>query len=144
MAKAKIITPEIAMQELVAGTHAITKDSATSMIKKYTALRKYISSSKAGFILKLPTLPVSVSYNKQCIEQLISQQACCGIRVYPAINKNFELTLVIVAIDAQGENIYDYTGGDQNSLQSGALTTSNKLVDEGQMSPPYPAPLNAF
>lgn len=142
MAKATKISPEIAMQELAAKIHSITKDSANSMIKKYAAVRKNINTSKAGFILKLPTLPVSITYNKQCIEQLINQEGCLGIRIYPAINKAFGLTFVIVAIDDQGENIF---AADSSLLNSTATSTASRsIVDEGQTNPPYPAASNGF
>jgi hypothetical protein len=126
-----------AMQQLQATKHFISKKVAGVMIRKYRVIRNRIGGLQKMMPLNLPVLPVSISYHGKAIRSLLATAGCCGIRIYPAINSNDELTLVLVGIDGKGENIYEGAG---NTKQSAAKTGVALVVDEGQTSPPYPAP----
>ena len=128
------------MAELKDQKHTIPKDDAEKMVKKYKQVRKKLMALNEEEGLKLPAFPISVTYNKAAMDGLVNLPGCVGIRVYPAVTKENELTFVLVGVDADGENIYG-TAGAKTAKQ---LTTSGTVTDEGQMSPPYPAPTNGL
>jgi hypothetical protein len=64
--------------------------------------------------------------------------------MYPVINDNNQLTLVIVGVDATGENMLTNKSETSAKALKAVLNTSTALLDEGQASPPYPPPTNGF
>lgn len=137
MAKAKKITAAEAMDDLKKRKHQVEKTDAAAMVKKYQGFRTKLASAKknGGAVPpKTPDLPISVSYNKKAIQSLLKQPGCEGIRIFPAI-KDDAVTFVLVAINAAGENITESA----TSGMAKTLSTTTTTVDEGQMSPPYPA-----
>jgi hypothetical protein len=135
MAKAKKISAEQAMEDLKARKHHVDSDVASSMVKKFKTFRTRLQTAQKteGAVPKnTPELPVAVTYNKKAIQSLLKQPGCEGIRIYPAINGDNAMTFVLIGVDASGENLSG------NVMAKDA--TSTKTVDEGQMSPPYPAP----
>ena len=140
MASSKKLTQQQAMEDLAKRKHHVAQSTAASMVKKYKTFRtKLASASKNGGALPatVPDLPTFVTYNKKAIQGLLKKPGCAGIRIYPAINNENTLTFVLVAIDEAGENIFDAaaeTAGNAMAKPGGGV------VDEGQTSPPYPAP----
>lgn len=54
-----------------------------------------------------PALPHCITFNKDAISQLINNTGCVAVRMYPAINSNGQLTLVVVGVSETGENIIE-------------------------------------
>ena len=141
----KKISSEQAMQDLMGRKHHVDQASAATMVKKYKSFRtKLASAKKNGGDLpsNVPDLPTFITYNKKAIQNLLKNSDCAGLRVYPAINADNALTLVLVGVDEAGENILESTLLAKTATSKSG--TSTKTVDEGQMSPPYPAPVNGF
>ena len=145
MATSKKITPEQAMQDLAARKHHIDADTAATMVKKFKSFRTKMTSAKknsGALPANVPDLPAFVTYNKKVIQKLLKDPACTGLRIYPAINASNSLTFVLVGVDESGENILDTAvSATANAMVKPAGGTT---VDEGQTSPPYPAPSNGF
>ncbi|CAN5399741.1 hypothetical protein BH10BAC3_BH10BAC3_11480 [soil metagenome] len=81
---------------------------------------------------------MAITYNKQALIDLLGQDGCVSFRVYPGINKEEQIALIFVGVDAEGNNILPVTASEP---EGDSLTADGgKIVDEGQMSPPYPAP----
>lgn len=136
MAKATKISAEQAMEDLKSRKHHVEADAASSMVKKFKSFRtKLVSAQKAeGVVPKnTPELPLAVTYNKKAIQSIMKIPGVAGLRIYPAINADNALTFVLVGVDESGENIAG------SATMAKGVTTTN-TVDEGQMSPPYPAP----
>ena len=138
------VLPADAMQDLMAINHFIPKDAAIEMNKKYEDFRIKLDKEKPKLPFVPPTLPLAITYNKQALIDLFAQDGCVAFRVYPGVNKAEQLALIFVGVDAEGNNILGATTSalsattiepDEDGAGSGGI-----LVDEGQMSPPYPAP----
>lgn len=141
MATPKKITQAQAMQDLKILNHQITTDFATLMVKKYKRFRsKILKAKKTDGLLpsNTPDLPHFLTYNKTAIHNLLKTPGCTAIRMYPAINDNGQLTLVIVGVDATGENILKAKNASSAKTSKAVATTSVTVLDEGQASPPYP------
>ena len=132
----KVLTD--AMQELQAINHFIPKDTAVEMNKKYQKLRTDLEKEKPKLPFVLPEFPLAITYNKQALIDLLGQDGCVSFRVYPGTNKEEQFALIFVAVDADGNNILPVTAGEPDENPS--TEDGGKIVDEGQMSPPYPAP----
>ncbi|CAN5596765.1 hypothetical protein BH10BAC3_BH10BAC3_32380 [soil metagenome] len=142
MASSKKITSEQAMQDLAARKHHVDQTTAAAMVKKFKGFRTKLASAKKNggeLPANAPDLPTFITYNKKAIQNLLKKPECAGLRIYPAINADNFLTLVLVGVDEAGENILDNTLL-ASSAKSSAKTVTTTVVDEGQMSPPYPAP----
>ena len=120
-----------------AGKHFISRRSAGRMTKEYRDFRDQLSREKQALSFLLPELPLAISYKKEAIRRLMAQKGCRGLRVYPGINKRNELTLIFVGVDADGLNMMKQPP--LNKLAKATGGTGTLIVDEGQMSPPYPA-----
>ena len=143
MASSKKISSEQAMQDLAARKHHVDQTTAAAMVKKYKSFRTKLASAKKNggdLPANVPDLPTFITYNKKAIQNLLKKSDCAGLRIYPAINADNALTLVLVGVDEAGENILASTLLAKTAAKGATGTT----VDEGQMSPPYPAPINGF
>ena len=139
MATSKKISSEQAMEDLLSRKHHVNKDTAAAMVKKYKSFRTKLASAKKNggdLPANTPDLPTFITYNKKAIQNLLKSSECAGLRIYPAINADNGLTLVLVGVDQAGENILEST----LLAKANAKTVTTTTVDEGQMSPPYPAP----
>ena len=127
-----------AMQELLAIDHFIPKETAIEMNKKYQKLRTELEKEKPKLPFALPDFPLAITYNKQALLDLLGQDGCVSFRVYPGVNKEEQVALIFVGVDADGNNILPVAISEPDEDPSTA--DGGKIVDEGQMSPPYPAP----
>jgi hypothetical protein len=96
-----------AMQELQSAKHTNSSETAGAMLKQYKRFRNQLMGAKKEGHLpqNIPSFPICLSFNKLAIFKLMKAPGCSGIRIYPAINNKHQLTLVIVAVDENGENI---------------------------------------
>ena len=136
-------TLRTAMQELQSAKHAVSFETASGMVKQFKRFRNRMTRARQTGLLTgdVPHLPVCLSFNKAAIYQLMKTPGCVGIRFYPAINSNQQLTLVIVGVDETGENILPAkTSGNKLLANAVVAQGSTSLLDEGQASPPYPRP----
>jgi hypothetical protein len=141
---AKKNSAEQAMQALLARKHHVEQETASGMVKKFKIfLTKLATAKKNGGDLpkNVPDLPTFITYNKKAIQKLLKNPECAGLRIYPAINADNFMTLVLVGVDESGDNMLESTLL-ASKAKSSAKTITTLTVDEGQMSPPYPAPPN--
>jgi hypothetical protein len=139
---AKKISSEQAMQDLNARKHHVEQETASGMVKKFKSFRTKLATAKknGGDLPKnVPDLPIFITYNKKAIQKLLKDPECAGLRIYPAINAENFMTLVLVGVDEAGDNILASTIL-ASKAKSNSKTVTTLTVDEGQMSPPYPAP----
>ena len=146
MATSKKITPEQAMEDLSKRKHHVDESKAATMVKKYKTFRtKLASAKKNGKELtgNIPDMPLFITYNKKAIQTLLKKTDCVGLRIYPAVNDDNALTFVLVGVDAAGNNMLD---GNVEAPGQGVMMkpAGGTTVDEGQTSPPYPAPSNGL
>lgn len=127
-----------AIQELQKINHFIARSSAIVMQRKYKAFRNRLSKNKAALPFLFPSLPTCISYKKEAIKSLLSQKGCYGLRIYPGITKNNELTMIFVGFNKGGENMCIELPDAGVAVK--ATDKRSLVVDEGQTSPPYPAP----
>jgi hypothetical protein len=142
------ITQVQAMQDLKITNHQISADFAALMVKKYKRFRrKMIQAKNTDGVCpsNAPDLPLCLTYNKTAIHNLLKTPSCTAIRIYLAINDNGQLTLVMVGVDATGENMLDdKSTSSAKASKAISKATSVALLDEGQASPPYPPPSNGL
>ena len=148
MKTVKTHTQADTLQDLKVRQHAINQTSAAAMVKKYKTLRNKVEKVKKGYKalpLAMPDLPLFLTFKKEAIAGLLEPANCVGLRMYPAINKQQMLTMVLVGVDEQGENILGKGSGLAGAKTNNLATNSTSgLLDEGQTCPPYPAPKNSF
>ena len=136
MATTKKINAAQAMDDLRTRKHHIEETKASGMLKKFKSFRtKLAGAIKNGDPVpaNCPDLPIAVTYNKKAIQSLLKLPGFDGLRIFPAINADNAMTFVLVGIDENGNTI-------PGSAVMSKGTSSGTIVDEGQMSPPYPAP----
>jgi hypothetical protein len=143
------------------------KDYATcvQMVKKYQKARTRVASAvKAGEPMPpgMPEWPISFSFNKKGIHLLMKKSGCAGLRMYPAIHENGQLTLVLVAFDENGNNLTPGADSVLSLAKKGAkasgakklkalsaddslnaddsLSADDPTMDESQINPPFNSP----
>jgi hypothetical protein len=67
----------------------------------------------------LPPMP-PLAYHREALELVLAQPGCVAVRSYPALTEDGQATLLLVGVDADG-----------NDLVDGAL------VERGEPCPPY-------
>jgi hypothetical protein len=51
-------------------------------------------------------------YGREIFREILAQKGCAGIRLYPGIDDDGELTMLMVGVDAEGNDILVGTIGD--------------------------------
>jgi len=74
--------------------HSISLADAAAMTKKFR------DGAGQGAI-------IASAFNKKALQNILDQENCIGIRMYYAKNENGELTLVLVGVKDNGDDIYD-------------------------------------
>jgi DNA-directed RNA polymerase beta subunit len=72
--------------------HSISLNDASQMTAAY---RGTITSGE----------PIAAAFTKKSIEDIINQQSCVGLRMYYALDASGTLTLVLVGIKSDGDDI---------------------------------------
>ena len=154
MPSKKKITPEEAVADLKGRKHAVSKGSASAMIKKFKSQSGKVAKAAKAIDTATEvaiTYPTFLSYNKKAITKILGQADCIGLRIYPALNDQNEFTLVLVGVDEKNNNIVpsdDAAPAESKAVKKKAATivakpvTGMEVLDEGQASPPYPPPPN--
>ncbi|TAD81628.1 MAG: hypothetical protein EAY75_17465 [Bacteroidetes bacterium] len=138
------------LKDLQKRKHSISATSAKEMVANFSRLKAELGKPKKTAVYfdeKDPVFPKSIAINKKALADLLAQPNCVGLRFYPALNAENKFTLVVLAIDAAGENIFQVAEKPAvmaKSRKSAALAAQDveQVVDEGQMCPPYAPPSN--
>jgi hypothetical protein len=154
MPSKKKITPEEAVADLKSRKHAVSKGSASAMIKKFKSQSGKVAKAAKSMETTTQaaiTYPAFLTYNKKAISKILGQTDCVGLRIYPALNDQNEFTLVLVGVDGKNNNIVpsdDAPAVESKAVKKNAANIvakpvtgmNNEILDEGQASPPYPPP----
>ncbi len=144
------MTPLDAVEDLQQRNHRIAKGSAEKMVKAFDKQTKLLSKAlKNGNATPelLPDWPKCWTFNKKLFQMLLKKPDAQGIRFFPAIADDGGVTLVVVAVDSQGNNIKTAeqakptkTAAAKNALALKSSTTEldGNAFDEAQRNPPYP------
>lgn len=128
-------------------THKLAQSNAIKMVKKFQKVRKELMAAKAkgqavpaGF----PEIGISFAFNAKAIKQLLKKPGAVGIRIYPAVNAENNLTLVLTAFDADGNNISIPDAAAAKALKAagalGGAEDDSSTLDDAQINPPYNSP----
>lgn len=142
-----------AVKLLQAKSHQIDLAKAKKMAKKYQKFAKALAASVAAGApapADTPPLPYAYQFNKKGIQKLLKETGAVGLRIYPGLDDQGQMTLVLVAFDENGNNITyppvtpltkDKAGKARKALKSGGDEDPNEgVLDDTQICPPYPAP----
>lgn len=88
--------------------HRITREEAAGLVRNFHA-QAATGAHRA------------TAFNRSAFEQLLAQPGAVGIRIYHARHADGSPTMVMVAVDAKGEDL---------------ATTSNVLIQNGTDCPP--------
>jgi hypothetical protein len=136
------------MQQLKEKKHQIGKAKAVKMAKKYQKFRKELEKAvETGTPLssKSPALSISYAFNAKSIKKLLKEPTAVGIRIYPGVNEENNVTMILVAFDADGNNITYGTGAVPVSKAKGLKADPDDeedsgILDDGMLCPPQCGP----
>ena len=150
---AKKIPVKQAMDELSGSEHSISKAAADKWAKRYQKFIKDLNKAVAEGTpppANTPEIGYAFSFNKKSVQKILKVVHAVGLRIYPGINDEGRLTMILVAFDADGNNITytqmpaaakSKTGKTvKTAATSGEDDPDDGLVDDSQLCPPYPAP----
>lgn len=148
---AKRISRIEGMSKLSASNHRITLANARKMAGKYQKFRKNLAAARANnekVPADTPEQAICYSFNKESILQLLKPDAAVGLRIYPGITHDNRENMVLVAFDADGNNITSehpsasvlLKAGKKSSLNLITEDPNDGVLDDGMSNPPYSAP----
>ncbi len=137
--------------QLQAKSHQIDLAKAKKMARKYQKFAKELAAAVAAGSpapADTPPLPNAYQFNKKGVQKLLKETGAVGLRIYPGLDDNGQMTLVLVAFDEKGENItyppvapMAKKAKSGKALKSGGDEDPNEgVLDDTQTCPPYPAP----
>jgi len=138
-----------ALQQLKEKNHQISRTKAVKMVKKYQKFRKeYIKAVENGEPVSStsPALSISYSFNAKSIKRLLKEPAAVGLRIYPGVDADNNVTMILVAFDEAGNNI-NYTSGLSTISKAKGLQANpddeedSGILDDTQLCPPECGPL---
>jgi hypothetical protein len=147
----KSIKLQQATQALQGHQHQIPLDKAKKMAKKFQRFRNQLAKAKkeGGKVPEdSPEMANCFAFNKKDVLKVLKPTEAVGLRIYPGISDAAELTVVLVAFDAEGKNIDGETYPILlKSAKSGKPKKSGNgddpndgVLDDAQRCPPYTAP----
>lgn len=139
-----------AIASLAASKHAIAKADADKWAKRYQKFIKALANAVAEGAPApaiTPEMGQVFSFNKKGVQKILKESGAVGLRIYPGINDDKKLTMILVAFDAAGNNI-TYTEMPVAAKSKTGKPLKNQppeksddgLLDDAQVCPPYPAP----
>lgn len=137
------------LKQLKEKNHKISRSKAAKMAKKYQKFRKEVEKSivnGAPLPANSPALGISYSFNATRIKKILKEPGAVGLRIYPGVNDDNNVTMILVAFDADGNNI-NYTAGTSTLSKAKGLQTNpddeedSGILDDGQICPPDCGPL---
>ena len=147
---AKKIPVTQAITTLSANKHSISKANADKWAKRYQKFVKDLAKAVAAGTPPPPNTPAlgyAFSFNKKSVQKVLRETSAVGLRIYPGINDEGKLTMILVAFDAEGNNItYTQMPAAAKGKAGKAVKTTqgdepdDGLLDDAQTCPPYPAP----
>lgn len=146
---AKKIPVAQVLQQLKEKNHQISRTKAVKMAKKYQKFRKEFEKAVAdgGSVpAKSPALSISYSFNAKSIKRLLKEPGAVGIRMYPGINEDNNVNLILVAFDEAGNNI-NYSAGTSTVSKAKGLQANpddeedSGILDDAQLCPPECGPI---
>lgn len=122
-------------------SHFISLDKAKEMTKKYRDEKENILIRE---LRDMGIMPVCETFNREAFDTLLQEEGCVGLRIYPGMDEYLKIRLIIVGVNAKGEDILP--SGSSSSLSNLAPAgDGNEIVEDGMRCPticPPPSPLN--
>lgn len=124
---------------LPTNSHFITLSQAVEMTSTYRNNRENILAQdyKGKDIL-----PLSETFNRAAFDKLLATPGCEGLRLYYGMDLNLQLHAVVVAVNADNQDLLPSSSSASSAEGSG----DDVIVEEGQRCPPIcpdPSPLNS-
>jgi hypothetical protein len=119
-------------------SHFISKDRAITMTSDY---RTHKEGILAPAYQGQDILPLSETFNRQALDQLLATEGCAGLRIYYGMDGNLKIHAVMVAVNALNQDILPASGNLSLTSDPG----DGVIVEEGQRCPPVcpdKSPLN--
>ncbi len=107
-------------------SHEISLQTAIDMTTLYRDYRETILASNYQ---DLDILPLSETFNRDAIDQLLAATGCAGIRLYFGMDEDKKVHAVIVAVNSSNEDLLP---------ASSQLTEEEEaiILEQGQRCPP--------
>ena len=124
---------------LPTNSHFIPLDQAVAMTTSYRNNRENVLSP--GYKGK-DILPLSETFNRAAFDTLLATPGCEGLRIYYGMDQDLQQHAIIVAVDANNQDLLPSSATGDTSAGSG----DDVIVEEGQRCPPIcpdPSPLNS-
>lgn len=114
--------------------HFISEEQINDFRKNFTAQRDSLNRLSGLY------LPISETFNKQALLDLLKDSANVGIRIYYGLktggNRN-EIRLVLVGVNSEGKDLYYEKGGQIGKMAAQVPPGGGKGgVEYGQCDPP--------
>jgi hypothetical protein len=123
---------------LPTNSHFIPLDQAIAMTTTYRNNREIVLSPDYR---GKDILPLSETFNRAAFDKLLASTGCEGLRIYYGMDQNLQIHAVIVAVNADNQDILPPSATSTTVEGSG----DDVIVEEGQRCPPIcpdPSPLN--
>lgn len=124
---------------LPVNSHFISLDQAIAMTTTYRSNREAIL---APAYQKQDILPLSETFNRQALDQLLATPGCAGLRIYYGMDEALKVHTVMVAVNDLNQDILPASA----QTVSVANADDPVIVEEGQRCPPIcpdDSPLNS-
>jgi hypothetical protein len=113
---------------LPGNNHFIPLDQAKTMTASYRANKEEIL---AGQYQAQNILPLSETFNREAVDQLVATQGCAGIRIYYGMDESLKIHAIIVAVNESNQDILPVSAQDTSASADDPV-----IIEEGQRCPP--------
>ena len=127
------------IDQLIPGkAHFISLAQAIAMTSLYRAEKENIldKDSKGRNIL-----PLCETFNRAEFDQVLSNDACVGLRFYYSMDEDLKLHMIVVGVNIENEDILP-----DSSEEERVIAASSGIIDTGNRCPmdcPPASPLNS-
>ncbi len=109
--------------------HFISLSKAVDMTTDYRANKESILATTYQ---NQDILPLSETFHRNALDTLLAQEGCEGIRVYPGMDENLKIHMLMVGVTEDNEDIIPETNLTENEFTS--------IIEEAHRCPPLCAP----
>jgi len=151
---AKKLTPADSVADLLSRTHKVEKGKPEKMVKAFEKSSKALAKAKKNgeqVPANTPDWPKCWTINGNAIKALLKRPGAIGIRFFPAMSEDGSVTLVMVAVDENGNNIILPPPAPKKAAKTRSagdaapsIELDENAYNEVQRYPPYPPGSTSF